>query len=217
MQKPSLRLTPRFIAVIHVNNLFQAINQTRLAIENGADGVFLINHDVWKISWSALNSIYFRLHQQFRNTWIGLNYLDLRPIEARRVIPINADALWSDSLAPTPPLSNGKRRFGGVAFKGQPHVQDLFKAAQSAIQHTDVVTTSGDKTGSPPTLEKVQIIRDAIGPEKLLAIASGMDANNVSQFAPFIDYALVATGISKSFHEFDPAKIQEFRNAISSS
>jgi predicted TIM-barrel enzyme len=52
-----------------------------------------------------------------------------------------------------------------------------------------------------------------------LAIASGITPENIEKYLPYVDYFLVATGISKTFDEFDPEKrkllaqkIHEFSN-----
>jgi predicted TIM-barrel enzyme len=78
----------------------------------------------------------------------------------------------------------------------------------------DVITTSGMATGSAPAVEKIRSMREAIGKHPL-AIASGMTPENVSQFMPYADAFLVATGISKSSYELDPAKVAAFVKAIS--
>ena len=59
-----------FLPVIHVEDKEQAINQTRIALDNGADGIFLINHH---ISHSRLFEIFKEIRELFFNTWIGIN------------------------------------------------------------------------------------------------------------------------------------------------
>ena len=49
-------------------------------------------------------------------------------------------------------------------------------------------------------------MRQALGTFPL-ALASGVTPENVTDYLPFVDCFLVATGISKSFTELDPAKV----------
>ena len=96
--------------------------------------------------------------------------------------------------------------FGGVAFKGQERVRDVEKVAKMATEFMDVVTTSGSCTGVAASVEKVASMKEAIG-DRPLALASGVTLENVVQYLPFVEYFLVATGISTSFHELDPEKV----------
>jgi predicted TIM-barrel enzyme len=57
-------------------------------------------------------------------------------------------------------------------------------------------------------VEKIRTIREAIPSDKPLAIASGITPENVRDFLPYIDYVLVATGVSKNYHELDRDKLQ---------
>lgn len=50
--------------------------------------------------------------------------------------------------------------------------------------------------------------RAAIGNDAPLAIASGVTPDNVSAFLPHVSHILVSTGVSASFHEFDPARLR---------
>ena len=60
-----------------------------------------------------------------------------------------------------------------------------------------------------PTHEQIQQIRAAIGPHPL-AIASGLTPENIAAYLPYANYFLVATGISRSFDSFDPARARAF-------
>ncbi|MCD8309993.1 MAG: hypothetical protein LUB83_02070 [Prevotellaceae bacterium] len=42
-----------------------------------------------------------------------------------------------------------------------------------------------------------------------LAIASGITPQNVTDYLPYVDYYLVATGISDSFTEINPDKLRQ--------
>jgi hypothetical protein len=98
--------------------------------------------------------------------------------------------------------------FGSVAFKGQRPVGDLAYVAEVATRYCDVITTSGPGTGIAASPDKVKSMRSVIGNHPL-ALASGITAENVEDFLPYIDCALVATGISfnNSFYELDSERV----------
>jgi len=207
---------PCFLAVVHVVGTTQAINQTRTAVENGADGVFLINH--WDepntVPCRVLTEIAMMVRIYFPEIWIGVNYLDLSPEEAFRELPREADGLWTDSLRPLEKLSGGRLRFGGVGFKHQKKLVTLEQEVKKALLLTDVLTTSGIATGVAASTEKIELIRGVAGTEKLIGLASGVTSKNISLYLPLVNFFLVATGISKSFTEFDPKKIREVSDVI---
>jgi predicted TIM-barrel enzyme len=217
---------PLLQPVIHVNDEQQAIEQTDLAKIAGADGVWLINHG---ISGAHLWSIFLKVREQFPDFWIGLNLLDASPLEAMGTMTGQVNGLWTDNASVREDREVSPKAekvwkmkesrgwkglyFGGVAFKGQRKVQDPATAAKRAVGYMDVVTTSGLATGSPPPLTKIQEMRSAMGPHPL-AIASGIDAHNVKRYLNDVDVFLVATGISRTWHELDPDKVQELAEII---
>src|SRR3989344_5531922 len=87
----------------------------------------------------------------------------------------------------------------GVFFIGHnmPYTEGLFMACQNALNYVDTVATSGDKSGSPPDVAKVQAMREAIRPHDSLALASGVSVENVALFKPYVDTFLVASSITE--------------------
>jgi len=220
---------PRFFSVIHVLDDVQTLRNVRIAFENGAHGVFLINHTCGA---ERLLGIYYIVRTVFSKHWIGLNCLDLDPLQALSVVPQDANALWVDSvridLAAKDPVQHTRRYhefrrpsntrwrgelFGGVAFKYQPQNGDPAHEAQLAAPFVDVITTSGSETGSAPDVHKIRLMKEAV-PNKPLAIASGMTPENIRIFLPYADYFLVATGISDSHTELNPARVRAFADAM---
>lgn len=95
-----------------------------------------------------------------------------------------------------------------TAFKHQ--YEDLPPEESAVINAAlyDIITTSGEATGLPPSLEKIKIMKEAIG-DKPLALASGITPDNIKDFVPYVTHFLVSTGISKNFDTFDPVLIKE--------
>jgi len=214
-----------FLAVVHVEDAEQALRNVAIARDGGADGVFLINHGMDAMS---LLACYRSVRETHSDWWIGMNMLDLEPFRAFVLLPEDCDALWTDSLPPPQTgvlysfaemlASRQEVRnmlyFGGVAFKGQ--VQAAIGpegAARLTPQFVDVITTSGDATGWPPTVEKIRAIRKGAG-DRPVAIASGISAENVEMFKDLANCFLVASSIGKSFSELDADRVREFSREI---
>lgn len=216
-------------AVIHVLNPGQAIEQVTIARENGADGVWLIDHEG---TAEDLTETFRRVRQAHPNAWIGLNYLTLNAMDAMRTIaPMHSsvDGLWTDDAEISEGLESQLLAervwaikqlitwtglyFGGVAFKGQRPVQDVLTVVRKAAPWMDVVTTSGAATGMAAPLTKVRLARAGAG-DKNLAIASGITPENVGEYLPYVDYFLVSTGISEDFHHLDAARVRELADKI---
>lgn len=208
---------PKFIAVVHVENVLQALEQTKTALDNGAGGVFLIHHSK---PYRHLLAVFQVVREDFPEAWIGLNFLDLSPRDAAYALPANADGLWLDNAdglsAAFLPANRNWRVFPGAAFKYQRSLGTCENEAARVSAHflpVDVVTTSGPGTGQSANVQKVERMKSALG-SRPLALASGVTPENVTDFSPFVDCFLVATGISKSFHEFDPDKVRQLAEEL---
>jgi uncharacterized protein len=214
-----------FLPVIHVENEMQACYNARIAAEEGADGIFLINHS---ISHRRLVLCYDSVHQALPGFWIGLNCLDLGR-RAVGVIPREVVGLWVDNAGigeewmpgySPEDFTRSRERvgweglyFGGVAFKHQRVLMDAAEEAALAVPHVDVITTSGVSTGSAPDVGKIKEMKAAIG-DHALAIASGITPENVGGYLPYANAFLVATGVSRSFTELSRERVRLLTEAI---
>lgn len=225
----------KFYPVIHCIDPYEsqgnghALQNTRIAIGNNADGVFLIGH---RLNFSELCGIYENVRKNFPGVWIGINFLDISPIKNRPTLHIavkscpGLNALWIDSMPDERlDIPSSIQVFGGVAFKYKsPNLTGdaLFQACTKAIKFVDVATTSGDKTGSPPNIEKLIVIKSNLANSIPLAVASGVDEDNVSDFIPFVDNFLVASSITERKPEYNnqeyfvPEKVKHLAHKIHS-
>ncbi len=216
-----------FLPVIHCRGFSQTLKNARIAFREGADGIFLIGHG---LPAAELTRIYTHLRLHFARQWIGINFLDLEPLEVLGGAPATASALWMDDVGvredAAEPDAEAKHFFemrqagagaysgpvfGGVAFKYQhPPTKNLARAAQLAMPYADVITTSGPATGKPPSVEKIRAMREAIG-DHPLANASGLTITNASQYREYVDAALVGTSITDEDGVLIPWKVYAFR------
>ncbi len=212
------------IPVIHVVDMGQMLKNLEVAVSNGADGVFLISHG--SVSYRKLIKMHNKAIKLYPHFWIGLNFLDLPGKTVFDKIPDSVNGIWvdngginDDNIEQAKLISKSIKRssfkglyFGGVAFKGQ-YFKNAKKCASLAVDFMDIVTTSGTMTGKAASLKKIISMKKAIGDESL-AVASGITIENVKEYLPYVDYFLVATGISINFHELDPVKVKELSKIV---
>ncbi len=204
----------KFYPVIHVYKDEDAIEDVSVALNNGADGVFLISH-------VGRNAELLRLAKNiksvgYRDFLIGVNLLGENAVDAIRLASANAlDAVWTDyfdfDISVYYALKEAKNRpfqhFGGFDFKYQTPMAHY--RARTAIEYVDVLTTSGPATGHPPTLDKLNSIRQHID-DFPLAVASGMNDENVKVLRQAADIFLVATSICDENERLDSEKVRRF-------
>lgn len=212
------------LPVIHVLDGPQAIRNTEIAQEAGADGVFL--NDMDGRGSRRFLKIIESVHAEFPDYWLGANFLNEPDIiDAFTQSPPYIKGLWTDNARiselfehqPHAQIISQARKesgwdglyFGGVAFKYQEKVRNLAKVAKAAVPFVDVVTTSGDGTGIAANTEKIKIMKEAIG-DYPLGIASGISPENIADYLPHADVFLVATSLLIQGQEnFDPSRVRQ--------
>jgi hypothetical protein len=226
-----------FLPVIHLpDDGRQGMAAVKVALKAGADGVFLINQGT--STHNILTTLIPNIRSEFGPaTWIGINALGSA---AEDVMTMSGhtpdrrlDGIWSDDAGVDSLNENqfeaararflDTRRatgwnglyFGGTAFKTQaPILENLLgTVASRAASFVDVVTTSGPGTGRAADPERVRIMREAI-PGAAMGLASGVTPENASQFLPYVDAFLVASGIELSFGVLDPEKTKALAEVI---
>ena len=219
---------PVLLPVIHVLDFDQAERNIRIAIGEGAAGVFLINHD---FEMARLIPVIRQVRKAFPSLWLGVNFLAVPGDDAFPVLgelqsdgcPV--DAYWADDaridetgndpsqateIARTREISGWSGLyFGGTAFKKQRPVapEQWRDAARQAAPFMDVVTTSGIATGKEADLTKIRDFRAGIG-DQALALASGVTPENAESYCD-VDAFLVATGINieGDFYNIDDERL----------
>ncbi len=220
---------PAFFPVIHTPSLASAARAAAVAADSGADGVFFINQgsmSMMDVLWLAQKTA-----TMYPSLRVGVNLLGAdRCFTFCKAAELGLSMVWSDDagdeevirklmVIQAENLGLGFEQltyFGGVAFKYRPHVplDDLPSVlTEELLDAVDVVTTSGDATGSPPTVPKIQAFRKHLG-KRPLAIASGISIDNVSSFLGDAQAFLVGTSIESSFGVLDPGRTRALADAI---
>lgn len=210
--------------VLHTTgNLAGDIEQAYVAFDGNVDGLFLIDHR--SIDTQRLLKVYESVRAEFPDKFIGLNILDHQVSTALKKAISTAtmpDALWCDrsddpNMTKDEVKKTGIKIFGGVAFKYTPDYTDDPEAASRLTKVVpdwiDVITTSGPQTGQPASLEKLVAMRAALPEGKELAVASGVDMNNIAEIRKVVDKILLASSIEQSDGVFDEDKLVEITEA----
>ena len=217
------------LPVIHVRTTEQTIINAKIARDGGADGVFLISME--GMDYLGLRNLHSRVKDELPDFWMGVNFLVLIAFDAFDVVNEKIDGLWADNAEILERSSdqllaestnevriNSKWEglyFGGVAHKYQRPVlqRDLPKAAAIAKNYMDVVTTTGAGTGIAADIEKIKIMKKALG-DFPLGIASGISPENIESFMPYADTFLVATSLMQSIEYFNPKRVEDLVKAV---
>lgn len=220
---------PAVTPVIHVLDEAQTIRNVAIAIESGAAGVFLINHD---FESERLLPILRDVRRRWPALFLGANFLAETGLAAFPVLGrleaegCLVDAYWADdarideradaqpeaqAIADARAASGWSGLYtGGVAFKKQRPVapEDYAAAARIGAGWMDAVCTSGDATGIEADDAKIRAFRAALGAAPL-ALASGVTPENAHRYATDVDLILVATGVAApgDFYNLDPERL----------
>lgn len=214
------RSSPEVWPVIHLSTPEVALANARVARDCGCTGVFVISMDGRD---EAVDPAAQLIRSKVLGLRVGVNYLGLAaPKALARSLAAGFDATWSDAPGvrsdEVQPKAYAVEQllqahpahlfFGSVAFKYQQPDPDPARAAQLAHQLGMIATTSGEATGVAPPARKLARMRAALG-DAPLALASGVTPDNAYELGRFLTHVLVATGVSRSYHEFDEYLLRE--------
>jgi predicted TIM-barrel enzyme len=221
------------LPVIHPVTREAALHSIGIASDAGCRGVWLIDQGM---SAEDVLRLVLTVRDLWPALWVGVNLLRHHPSKALRRALADCDGridgIWSDDAGIDE--KHGIQHhaeyfvrerqthhwqglyFGGVAFKCQSPVddEDLPGAAAAALPMMDVVCTSGPGTGQPASVAKVVAMREGLGPTGALALASGVDEENVADYLPHVDAFLVGTGIERTLGALDAGKAARLQAAI---
>ena len=221
---------PAVLPVIHARDRAQVTRNVQVAVREGAQGIFLINHD---FALDGLLPLVREVRNRYPSLWLGVNFLGVTGAQAFPVLGdlersgCVVDAYWADdariderseaqheadAITETRRTSGWTGLYlGGTAFKKQREVrpEHFEAAARIAARHMDAVTTSGVATGRSAEVCKIEAFRKGCGGQAL-AVASGVTPDNAAAYAGLVDAILVATGINRvgDFYNLEPTRLR---------
>lgn len=219
----------KLIAVIHYLDDETAMRNAEIAKTANFDGVCLIHMEGRD---ALIETAAVSIKKRYPDFTVITNRLAMSQVEMiERDLALGLDGSWADnpgvSSSGITPLAFEieeallKARetnrdflfFGSVAFKTQPFDPDPASAAIKAKSLGWIATTSGPATGIAPNEQKLETMKTAIASFDL-AVASGITPENAGTLCEHVDWVLVSTGISASFHDFDVDKAIALRKAV---
>lgn len=211
---------PGVYPVIHRNSDTQSIRAAVLAHELGAKGAFIIDHRSTLINPNVLFETYQLVKAEVPDLWLGINNLGLSASKSMAYAQFaETDGVWADNaMEPSASLEHvdvgsATIYFGGLAMKGAGYIEDPQGAADCIYDNyplVDVAVTSGPSTGVACPPERLEAIRTR-SPHAKLAIASGVDLDNVERHSRLVDYILVSSSVETYQYsgEFDEQALSE--------
>lgn len=207
------------IPVIHYVDHEQVMFNVDLCVSMGIESIFLINHNFTSQAIEELCKAILDVKEKYPKLWVGVNFLGIENRAALAFVRKHgANGLWCDNahlcekdedrdayyLWQEILNSNEILYFGGVEFKyqKQPKTEDLPWVYEKAIKYMDVITTSGEGTGKEIDIEKLKRIREAIGEKEYLAVASGVNKDNIKEISQYANYYMVASSITEPNSEY---------------
>lgn len=210
--------------VIHYLEDGLALEQADIVFKNNADGVFLISHNGRD---DLLSNIACKIKNKYPIKKVGINFLTKDSVNAFDIVKnLSLDMMWSDYcgidsnkitqegvVLSERVRQNNIEVFASVAFKYQKEEVNPAQAALNVCEKGMIATTSGLATGVAPDIDKIKSM--SLKTNGLLAIASGIDKENVKNFKPYVSHILISSSLSKNNVEFDANKVKEFFDTVS--
>ena len=197
-----------------------------LAVAAGVRGVILIDEGMTADQVIALLPA---IHARHPSLWVGLNLLGAAPLDVlRRGLAADGrlDGIWLDDAGwdggtPSPAaaeLASARAALGwrGLVLGGvTPRLEDPGHDELAASVQIDVVCTPGPGRVADP-VERVRTIRRTVAARGDLAVVSGVRAENVTGFLPYVDAVIIASGIERELGVLDPTKLSRMLELVAS-
>ncbi|HEV7449494.1 MAG TPA: hypothetical protein VGP13_03070 [Candidatus Paceibacterota bacterium] len=189
-----------FLIALHVTPHEQQWSRDiDIARGEGADGILVIRDYTTTATDDDALAVYHNARKRYPHWHIGLNLLDHQPLAAILRVKTGVSSFWFDEPQINEGQPDGAKYFANVrltsdvahveappllmpcvAMKYKIQPKSIATVAKLVEPYADVILTSGDKTGMPADIEKVQKLRQAVqGP---IGLCSGVSAENVGQF-----------------------------------
>ena len=214
--------------VIRTRIAKMAIGDMKVAIDSGAQGVFLAPHQV---TWDYFLQICEWICKDHPDFFIGVDLCAHDVRRAFEIVPECVCAVWvadpsfQDMNNPrAEELAKENRKiiegrinppiyFGSIAFRNHEMRGHIVAAAVHAARCMDVIVTSGNTADSPPLPEKIALMHQEV-PNMPIALAARVTPEQTKPYRKCVKFLLVGESVRKSSgYKLDPSKVRAFAQA----
>jgi hypothetical protein len=207
------------------NNIDNLYPFTKL--DKGLSGIFIINANC---TMDTLIKTYHYGKTKYPDLWIGINPLTYNAeVLSNLLINVNPDGLWFDKsfIEPTTIQNipnyfinlfkkcnwNGLY-FGGVLFKYCKEPDDKESVIKNASQYVDIITTSGNSTGTAIENTKLDMVYSITNKQNMIATASGNSIDIINRDKDKVNIFMFRTNFVDENDDYILTKIQKLIDTL---
>lgn len=205
------------VAILKTNNINQIKNNIEILIKNNILDIIIIN-TLHKDEYQTLFNLIKEFKNNNQNLKIGHNFKNLKPIEVFDYLINNniyVDYIWIETTYVG--INKAKAKLlkskweiykklyenslyiGGVLYDNQIQPLNPNYTITLANNYMDIVSTTYLRNDKTLSFLKIQSFRNILK-EKDLCIVNGINANNIQDLFPFIDYFFISSFYDDNFY-----------------
>ena len=228
VQKAFGKSTQILLPVLSCHNAAQFMKNIEVLFSHSAvDGVWIESANCTS---DVLQEVITEFRKVYPGRWIGINLIGETFVAVMEFLKDSTpDGIWMDrsyltdadyQTLPNLILDFFQRSgwqglyFGGVLFKYvNTHFADEEKLCQNAREYMDVLTTSGAGTGIAIDNNKLVKIKLSVGTKQVVAVASGITAENIATIKNHCDIYMLRTAIVDKNDYVDNTALNRFMDS----
>lgn len=216
------------------NLKLEAMKNVEASLEGGADAVILINE--W-CTYQELESTIRETKKEFPKLKLGVNYLGDEKDEPygfqgsfQLAKEYDLDIVWTDFSGVDEinekPLVNlheiERYRYEKAFYCSGVHMKystlknpqkSIVKSSMQAMGWVDGIILTGEKTGVAVNTDKVKSVFPELNGYPL-GVASGVNAQNVEQILPYMDFFIVSSSLQGDNHRIVTEKVRLLKQTM---
>lgn len=211
--------------------LAECIQDLENSFNNGADAVVFEGHD-----YKKMDDLFTEIRKKYPNHVLGVDFLgpDENLYTYKETFDLakkhNLQIAWTDFSGVDQIKEANDANLHDIQANTSPKIfyvsgvhmkysnlidenKTIEKSALQAMGFVDGIILTGPKTGVAADPEKASRVKKVVH-DYPVGLASGVSAENIKPFLPYIDFVLVNTSIADKNHRIIPDKMKALRQAM---
>lgn len=211
--------------------LAECIQDLENSFNNGADAVVFEGHD-----YKKMDELFTEIRKKYPKHVLGVDFLgpDENLYTYKETFDLakkhNLQIAWTDFSGVDQIKEANDANLHDIQANTSPNIfyvsgihmkysnlidvnKTIEKSALQAMGYVDGIIVTGPKTGVAADSEKVMKVKKVVH-DYPVGLASGVSAENIKPFLPYIDFVLVNTSIADKNHRIIPEKMKALRKAM---